>query len=155
MQSSQQLNKRKFFCRASRRQRLTSAVVFLSVAVFFGLLWLAAYYKISLSPYGCGFKFRYGIPCPTCGVTTSVYKFVRGDIFGHNGAFYTQPAAAFLCSILLIIAFLAFLIAVFGVYSGFITRFFIEVKIKHIILALLVIIAAGWVVTLARALAAK
>ena len=33
-------------------------------------------------------------------------------------------------------------------------NFFAEVKIKHIILALIVIIAAGWAVTLARALAA-
>ena len=88
-------------------------------------------------------------------MTTSVFKFVQGDVFGRNGAFYIQPAAAFLCSILLIIALLAFLIAVFGVYSGFVSRFFVEVKIKHIILALIIIIAGGWAVTLARALAAK
>jgi hypothetical protein len=50
---------------------------------------------------------------------------------------------------------LALLIAVFGVYSGFVSRFFAEVKIKHVILALIIIIAAGWAVTLARALAAK
>jgi len=51
-------------------------------------------------------------------------------------------------------AFLAFIIAVFGVYFGFLERFFTEVKIKHIVLALVIIIAAGWAVTLARALAA-
>ncbi len=88
-------------------------------------------------------------------MTTSVYKFARGEIFGHSGAFYTQPAIALLCSVMVVVAFLAFFIAVLGVYSGFINRFFTEVKIKHIILALIVIIAAGWVVTLARALAAK
>ena len=88
-------------------------------------------------------------------MTTSVFKFARGEIFGHNGAFYTQPAIALLCSIMVVVAFLAFLIAVFGVYFGFISRFFAEVKIKHIILALIIIIAAGWAVTLARALAAR
>lgn len=155
MQVSQHLNKSKFFCRASRRQRIRAALVFLAVVAFFGLLRLAAHYKISLSPYGCGFEKKYGLPCPTCRMTTSVYKFARGEIFGHNGAFYTQPAIAFLCFIIVIVAFFAFLIAVLGVYSGFINRFFTEVKIKHIILALIVIVAAGWAVTLARALAAR
>lgn len=88
-------------------------------------------------------------------MTTSVFKFVRGEIFGHNGAFYTQPAAALLCSVMVVAAFLAFLIAVFGVYFGFLKRFFAEVKIRHIILALIIIIAAGWAVTLARALASR
>jgi hypothetical protein len=125
------------------------------VVAFFGLLRLAAYYKISLSPYGCGFEKKYDLPCPTCRMTTSVYKFARGEFFGHNGAFYTQPAIAFLCSVMVFVAFLAFFIAVFGVYSGFINRFFTEVKIKHIILALIVIVTAGWAVTLARTIAAR
>jgi len=155
METSQHLNKSKIFCRASRRQRIRAAIVFVSVVAFFGLLRLAAHYKFSLSPYGCGFEKKYGLPCPTCRMTTSVYKFARGEIFGDNGAFYTQPAIALLCSVMIVVAFLAFFIAVFGVYSGFIERFFAEVKIKHIILALIVIIAAGWAVTLARALAAR
>ncbi|NIP23166.1 MAG: DUF2752 domain-containing protein [Phycisphaerae bacterium] len=116
---------------------------------------MAAHYKISLSPYGCGFEKKYGLPCPTCRMTTSVYKFAQGEVFGHKGAFYTQPAIAFLCSVMVFVAFLAFFIAVFGVYFGFINRFFIEVKIKHIILALIVIVAAGWAVTLARTIAAR
>jgi len=155
MQTSQQLNKSKFFFRASRRQRAASVVVFLAVFAFFGLLRLAAHYKISLAPYGCGFKQRYDLPCPACGMTTSVFKFTRGEIFGHNGAFYVQPAAALLCSVLVIAAFLAFFIAVFGVYLRFINRYFVEVKIRHIILALIIVIAAGWAVTLARALAVR
>ena len=47
--------------------------------------------------------------------------------------------------------FLAFLASVFGVYPGFVKRLFTEVKIKYISLALIIIIAAGWAVTLARA----
>ncbi|MBW8041132.1 MAG: DUF2752 domain-containing protein [Planctomycetes bacterium] len=155
MEASQQLNKSKFFSPASPRQRGKAALVFVAMVVFFALLWLGAHYKISLSPYGCGFEQKYDLPCPTCRMTTSAYKFARGEIFGDNGAFYTQPAIALLCCILIIIAFLAFFIAVSGVYFGFISRFFTEVKIRHLILALIIIIAAGWGVTLARALAER
>ena len=82
-------------------------------------------------------------------MTTSALAFAKGEIFE---SFYIQPTGALLCCILAVSAFLAFLIAVFGVYFGFLKRFFAEVKIKHIILALIIIIAAGWAVTLARAL---
>jgi len=153
MQTSQQLNKPKFFSRASPHQRIIATVVFLVVAGSFGLAWLAATGKFDIGWWlgPCGLKQKYGLPCPTCGMTTSVLAFSQGKIFD---SFYIQPAAGLLCCVLVIIAFLAFFIAVFGVYFGFIKRFFTEVKIKHIILALIVIIAAGWAVTLARALAA-
>ena len=156
MQASQQLNKSKYFCRALLRQRVKAALVFLAVVAFFGLFWLAANGKIDIGRWlvPCGFKQKYGLPCPTCGMTTSVLAFVRGKVFGRDGAFYIQPAAALLCSVLVVVAFLAFLMAVFGVYFGFIKRFFAEAKIKYIILVLIIIIAAGWAVTLARALAA-
>ena len=81
-------------------------------------------------------------------MTASALAFAQGKILE---SFYTQPAAALLCCILVVVAFLAFLAAVFGVYLGFVKRFFIEVKIKHIILLLIIIVAAGWAVTLARA----
>jgi len=151
MQTGQHLNKSKFFFRASPRQRVIAAIVLLAVVAFFGLFRLTAHYKIALWPPGCGFKQRYDLPCPTCGMTTSTVAFAQGKILE---AFYIQPAAALLCSVLAVSAFLAFLIAVFGVYFDFIKRFFAEVKIKYIILALIIIIAAGWAVTLARALAA-
>ena len=165
MQISQQLNKVKVLCRAplkvsrrlltgraSFRQRLTAGLVFLVLAVFFGFLWLAGHYKIGLWPLPCGFKQRYDLPCPGCGVTTSVMAFAQGKIFE---SFYIQPAAALLCCVLIVVAFLAFLIAVFGVYFSFINRFFAEVKVRYIILALIIIVAAGWAVTLSRALAAN
>jgi hypothetical protein len=81
-------------------------------------------------------------------MTTSALTFAQGKIFE---SFYIQPAAAVLCSILLVAAFLAFLMAVSGVYFCSLTRFFTKVKVRYIIAALLVIIAAGWLVTLARA----
>ena len=154
MQASQQLNKRKILCRASSRQRLLAGLILSVVVASFGLLWLVANDKIDivllLSP--CGFKQKYGLPCPTCEMTTSALAFVQGKIFE---SFYIQPAAALLCCVLVITAFLAFLIAIFGVYFSFVRRFFTEVKVKYMILALIVIIAAGWAVTLARALAAN
>ncbi len=84
-------------------------------------------------------------------MTTATLAFAQGKIFE---AFFIQPACALLCSVLAVIAFLAFVIAVFGVYFRFLEHFFAEVKVRYIILALIVIIAAGWAVTLARALAA-
>jgi len=152
MQANQQLNKSRFFGKASFHQRIIAAVVFSVIAGSFGLAWLAATGKFDIGYWlgPCGFKQRYGLPCPTCGMTTSVLAFSRGRIYE---AFYIQPAAALLCCVLIVIAFLALFTAVFGVYFGLIRRFFAEVKTKYIILALIVIIAAGWAVTLARALA--
>ncbi len=73
----------------------------------------------------------------------------RGKIWQ---AFYIQPAAAFLCSVLVVIGSLCFLIAVFGLYFSLFDRIFSEIKIRHVVIALIVIIAAGWAVTLSRAL---
>ena len=151
MQASQQVNKLKVFRRASSRQRLIAAVVCIAVVAFFGLFAWAGHNKTDMGRWlgYCGFKQKYNQPCPTCGVTTAVLAFAQGRIFE---AFYIQPAAGLFCCVLVAAAFLALLIAVFGVYFGFLERFFTQVKIRYIILALLIIIAAGWAVTLARAL---
>jgi hypothetical protein len=148
MHVNQQLSKPKIFCRASPHQRLTAAVVFLVLAAFFGLFALAGHYKITLWPFPCGFKQRYNIPCPTCGVTTSVVTFAQGKILK---SFYIQPAAA----VLTVSAIFALFIAVFGIYFSFLNRFCADIKIKYVVLVLIVIIAIGWAVTLARALTAN
>ena len=154
MQASQQLNKPKIFRRASFQQRLTAAFICLAVAALFAVLWLAADGKVNLSRWlgPCGFRQRYGLPCPTCGITSSAFAFVQGKVFE---SFYVQPAGALFCCLLVITAFFAFLTAVFGIYFRFLERFFAEIKVRYIILAVIVIIAAGWAVTLARALAAS
>lgn len=155
MQQNQQLNnKQKLFGYATNQQRIIAAVLFLGIAGTFGLSALAANDKIDISWWlrPCGFKQRFGLPCPTCGMTTSLLAFSQGKIFE---AFYIQPAGALLYSIAVVVAFLALFTAIFGVYFEFIRRFFAQVKIRYIILALLVIIACGWAVTLARALAAR
>jgi len=154
MQASQQLNGPKFICRASLRQRLRAGIVLLVVAVIFGLFALAAAGEIDINRWltPCGLKQRYNLPCPTCGITTSALVFVQGKIIG---AFYIQPAGALLCCVMVVAAVLAFLVAVFGVYFRFLEHFFTKVKIRHIILILLIIMAVGWAVMLARALAAR
>ena len=154
MQPNQQINnKQKFFCRATNQQRILAGVVFLLIAAAFGLFVLAANNKIDLSWWlgPCGFKQRFGLPCPTCGMTTSIIAFCQGKIIE---AFYIQPAMGLFCCVLVIIAVLSLFTGVFGVYFEFIKRFFAEVKIKYIILALLLVVICGWAVTLARALTA-
>jgi hypothetical protein len=151
MQTSQQVNKTKFFIRASVRQRLAAAIICLAVLIFFGFFALAGHYNIDMGRWlgYCGFKQKYSLPCPTCGMTTATLAFSQGKIFQ---AFYIQPACALLCCLIVLIALAAFITAVFGKHFCFIDRFFNEVKVRYIILALIIIIAAGWAVTLARAL---
>lgn len=149
MQPGQQ-NKFKFYSKATRRQRLIAAGIFICIAAFFLILALAGWGKIDLDNWlgPCGFKQRYNLPCPSCGMTTSAICFAKGQILK---SFYTQPAAGLLCTIFLISAVLAFLTAVFGIYFEFLNRIK-EIKVSYIILALLVIITAAWAVTLARAI---
>ncbi|MHC4754146.1 MAG: hypothetical protein ACYTBP_03295 [Planctomycetota bacterium] len=85
-------------------------------------------------------------------MTTAALAFIQGQFLK---SFYIQPVCALFCCILVLTAFLAFIIAVFGVYFRFLKRFFTEFKLKYIILAFIIIIAAGWAVTIARALAAR
>lgn len=151
MQTSQQL-KSKILCRASSRQRIVAGAIFIGIVVLFGAFALAEHYKIGIWPFGCGFRQRYDLPCPTCGFTASALAFSQGRIFE---AFYIQPAAAFLCCVLATSTLLALFTAVWGTYFCSLNRFFAEVKVRYIILALIIIIAAGWAVTLARAMAAK
>ncbi|MHC4117429.1 MAG: DUF2752 domain-containing protein [Planctomycetota bacterium] len=154
MQTSQQLNNTKMFRRASSRQRLTAAIVCVAVAAYFGAFALMAHYEVDMGRHlgYCGFKQRTGWPCLSCGMTTATLAFAQGDIVE---AFLIQPAVGFIYCAAVLTGVLAFVIAVFGVYFNFIRRFFAEVKIWHMILALVVILAAGWAVTLARAMAAQ
>jgi hypothetical protein len=152
MQDNQQLSPPKVFCRASLRQRLIAGGIFVSLTAFFGLFAMTEHYKISMWPFPCGFKQRYDLPCPTCGVTTSVKAFAQGKILR---SFYIQPAAGFICSLLVISASFALFIAVSGVYFDFLNSFFSKIKIKYIVFVLIVIVALGWAVTLTRALAAN
>jgi len=152
MEISQQRTKRELFIRASSRQRLAAAAVFAGIVAFFALFWFAGHFRITLWPFACGFKQQYGLPCPTCGMTTSMLAFARGQIIK---SFYTQPAAGLLCCFLVLTAFFAFLTAGFGVYLSIFAGLADKLKIKYVLLMLLIVLAAGWAVTLARAIMAS
>ena len=154
MNRNQELNKREIFRRASFRQRAIAGIVFLGIGAFFSVLWLAAKGKIDIGLWllPCGFKQRYGLPCPTCGITTSILAFAEGRIFE---SFYIQPAGALSCLMLAAAAILNLFTVLSGRYFCFARRFFAEVKVRYVIIGVLIIIAGGWMVTLARALAAK
>lgn len=140
--------------RASARQRIIAAIVCLAVVVYFGAFALVAHYEVDMGRHlgYCGFKQRTNLPCPSCEMTTATLAFARGNI---AETFHIQPAAGLLYCATVLAGGLAFFIAVFGVYFDFIKRFFAEVKIRYMILALIIILASGWAVTLARAMAAQ
>lgn len=138
--------------RASAKERRIAALIASLIVLLFAALWglqkIRFDFGLLFNP--CGFKQRTGWPCPACGMTTSVLAFARGQI---ALSFYAQPAAALGCSVLVLIAFLASLIAVAGVYFKALDRFFEEVKPSRLAVGLLIVVSAGWAVTLARALA--
>lgn len=140
--------------RASANERMAAALIASSIVLLFVALWglQKVHFDFGLLFNPCGFKQRTGWPCPACGMTTSVLAFARGRI---AQSFYAQPAAAFGCLVLVVSAVLAFLIAVLGVYFKALDRFLEEVKPSHLAIALLVVISAGWAVTLARAFMAR
>jgi hypothetical protein len=150
MESGQQPILPKLFSRASANQRLIAAAIFIVIAAGFTLGWLMGQFHFSLYPYPCGFKQRYNLPCPTCGMTTAVIAFSHGRI---SDSFYDQPAAGFFCCLAIVIAFFAFLVAASGVYSPLVERQLASLKLRYVFVALLLILAAGWAVTLARAIA--
>jgi len=148
---------RKFFsgsllCPATSTQRLYAALAFVIIFSFFLILVLDAHNFINIGRVlgPCGFKQKYDLPCPTCGMTTSALAFVQGKIIQ---SFYIQPAGALLCSLLLIAGFLALFTAVFGVYFS-VLKTIAGIKLRYAIVMVVIILAAAWAVTLSRALAA-
>ena len=81
-------------------------------------------------------------------MTTAALSFARGDIWG---AFYAQPAGGLLCCWAAAAAIAALVVAVSGIRIPLLT----QVKLRQVIVILVVVILAGWAVTLARALAAR
>lgn len=78
--------------------RLAGALVALAaLAVLTVAAWLrpradvGTHIQLGLTP--CGFLLSTGIPCPTCGMTTSFALMARGDL---RAAVKTQPAGAVL-----------------------------------------------------------
>jgi hypothetical protein len=133
-------------------QRIAAGAVFVAVVAVFGVLLSGARGWIDMSRlFGiCGFKQVYGLPCAGCYMTTAAMVFAQGRI---GESFYIQPAGALFCCVLVVVAIVALLISVFGVKFRFLHEPLTWRKIKYFIVSVLIIMAAGWAVTLARALA--
>lgn len=135
----------------SRIWAIAVLVCLLGVFVFF-YLGTKDIINMNLMFGPCGFKQSYGLPCPTCGMITSTSAFVSGKFIS---AFYIQPAGFVLNLVLTIITALSFFTAITGREFVIVRRFIDQLKIGYLIAALLIIIAAGWAVLLARALMAQ
>jgi hypothetical protein len=132
--------------RLTIQQRLLAALVLPSAAIVFAVLHFAALYKWVFYPFPCGFKVRFGLPCPTCGMTTSVLAFARGEILQ---SFYIQPATAAFCCIFILMGIFSIAAAICGTDWGIVR----SIKLKYIIVTLIILVAGGWAVTMARAIA--
>lgn len=133
----------------SGKARLISAAVFVLIAAGILILWLAATELINLKYWlgVCGFKQRLGLPCPGCGWTHAAQAFFTGHLIE---AFILQPAAAFFCIVAVLTAVFALHCAVFGIDFGFLKSLGSSAGISILLIAAVVVILAGWVVTLIR-----
>ena len=139
------------FATTTGHHRIISGIIFTVIVLFFGTFAFAGHKNLDMGNYlgRCGFRAMYHLPCPTCDYTTATLAFAQGKILE---AFNLQPACALLCSILVFTGIISFIIAVFGIKFRFVSKLFAEIKIHHIVLALIIIIISGWAVTLARAI---
>ncbi len=153
MSTSQESNSVKKTARATIGRRIAAGAVLVVVLGIFFVLWAETRGWIDIGRLTgteiCGFKQATGLPCPGCGVTTSAMAFVKGRLFE---SFYIQPAGAVFCCVLVVTAVFALLIAAFGVDSAFLHQPVSLRMIKYIVIILIIILAGGWAVTLARAI---
>lgn len=154
METDKELKPNRSFRKATPRQRVVGLVFFGILGGIFTLLILGAHGILDMERIvdPCGFKQKYHLPCPGCGVTHSALEFVRGRIWS---SFYTQPTGGLLCTIGVISLFLSFLASFFGIYANFLDVFFDRRNFKYIIIAGILIFLAGWAVTLSRAVMLK
>jgi hypothetical protein len=142
--------KSKWFVKSTRQDRITFLVVFAIIGLLFAIFYLAKEGFVNLGPGGgCAFERNFGLPCPTCGFTRAISAFTEGKIIK---AFYIQPAAAAICITLIWTAFFSLLSTALGVNFSFLPPVRLW-QLKHILLTIIIILTAGWAVTVARALA--
>ncbi len=155
MNSQDQQQKTKVFIRkAARQERIISFYIFfLSVGICV-FLFLGANNQISMERiFGpCGFKMKYNLPCPACGMTTSMLAFFKGQIIQSAKI---QPTGSILCIILLISAVLTFISAFLGVYFSFIDKIFTKIKLRYIIILTIAVFLLGWLMSLVNAISLK
>ena len=85
-------------------------------------------------------------------MTRSVLAFCRGEILC---SYYMQPAGGLLCTGTVLTGIIAGAVAISGRKFAFLGRLGRQITVKQVIIFLFVVLAGGWLVTLARALAAN
>lgn len=130
-------------------QRLIGLAIFAGISGVWVFLWLAE--KGIIHPQSvlgvCGFKQRYGLPCPGCGWTHSAQAFVTGDI---RRSFVLQPAAMVFCVVSVIAWILALHTALFGIHFRLWQVLLNPRFWKYVLICSGVVILLGWVATLIR-----
>ncbi|WP_169853079.1 DUF2752 domain-containing protein [Anaerohalosphaera lusitana] len=126
--------------------------MFFAVIGGFYLLWLGATDRIEVGAITgvCGFKQKFGIPCPGCYITRSGEAFVQGHILE---AFRVQPAGGVLFSFAALIGGISLIIAVLGIKFRLLDTNTFGRLVSYSVLFLVFVLACGWAVTLARDLA--
>ena len=128
--------------------RLFAALAALAcVAVLITAAWLRpdasgfnTHRQLGLAP--CGLLATVGIPCPTCGMTTSFANFVHGHF---RASLRGQPAGTILCALTAAGFWVALYVAVTGRPGAAVVR---RLPITPALLTLLGIVIAGWAYTI-------
>ncbi len=152
-QLAKQSNPKKIFIKATKHQRRSAGCV--AAVIFLLILWVAligrGFLRTPLIFGGCAFNDRYDLPCPACGMTTSIEAFCRGEILK---AFYIQPAAAVIVCLLIAGFVLSLLAAGFGVNFSFVDNLLWHPNIWwYILTGFIAVLVFGWIITLTRAIA--
>jgi hypothetical protein len=138
----------------SHGARLIAAAICAGILCVFVLLWLGEkgfiqyHYILGV----CGFKQRYGLPCPGCGWTHAAQAFATGDIVR---SFQLQPAAAIFCGAAILAAVLSLHTAIFGLQSRL--RMILTDKRfwKYVLISSGIVVLLGWLVTLAKVMSGR
>ena len=127
--------------------RWIAAAIFFGIVCLFVLLWLGEkgfiQYRYLLGV--CGFKQRYGMPCPGCGWTHAAQAFAAGDIVR---SFQLQPAATFFCMAAILTAILSLHTAIFGLHSKLRIILIDKRFWKYALITAGMVVGLGWLVTL-------
>ncbi|HOK66996.1 MAG TPA: DUF2752 domain-containing protein [Anaerohalosphaeraceae bacterium] len=154
MNKCQPISSGKSSNRISAGGRIAAAFVALVIAAGFAFFHACDRQWLDISPIlgVCGFKQRFGLPCPGCGWTHSIQAFASGRI---GEAFCLQPAAAVFCLAAVATLFFALHIALFGIDFLFLRWVRSPGGCKVVILAAALIILVGWLAALLLTLAGQ
>jgi len=109
----------------------------------FVVQWLGIDVGIWFGP--CGFQQRYGLPCPTCGMTTATLAFARGKVIR---AILIQPAAGLICLGLMVTGLVSAGCALTGRIPRRLLKARYLARARYLVSALVIWILAVWLIRL-------